>query len=428
MLYHLYELQRRLVEPLAELAGASSELLRHPQNPLSKRPTVRALGASQALFHRLGKRFHKQPFDLGPVSVEGKLVSVAEEVVHAEPFCRLVHFVRRTEDPELARRLAAEPTVYVCAPLSGHHSTLLRDTLETLLQHHDVYVTDWLDARDVPVSAGAFHLDDYVHTVLGHIRRLGAERLHVVSVCQPTVPVLGAISLLAQAGERTPRTLTLMGGPIDARKSPTEVNLLATRHPYAWFEKNMIHVVPAPYAGKGRKVYPGFLQLTAFVMMNPKSHLSSYLRYWLDSHRGESAAEARERHEQFYDEYNAVLDMDAPYYLETVKQVFQEFALAKGTWDVRGTRVRPGAIRDTALFTIEGEKDDISGLGQTEAAHTLCTGIPKEQRRHHVAPGAGHYGIFSGRKWRESIYPEVRDFIRGHGVDAPEAGGTDVSR
>jgi len=413
-MYHIYDFQRMLLEPLAEIAGISSKALRHPKNPLSLLPHVRMVAANQALFHRMGKRYAKQPWGIDEVKAHGATVSVAEEVLASDPFSRLVRFHRRSSDPEVARRLDADPRVFVCAPLSGHHATLLRDTIRTLLQDHDVYVTDWIDAREVPVEHGPFHLDDYVHTVMRYLRFLDATRLHVVSVCQPTVPVLAAVSLLAQAGEATPRSLTLMGGPIDARKSPTEVNRFATRHPYAWFEKNMIHKVPGRHAGKGRRVYPGFLQLTSFVMMNPKNHLKEYLRYWVNSHKGASAAAAREKHEQFYDEYNAVLDMDAAFYLETVRLVFQEFALARGTWDVRGVRVNPAAITETALLTIEGEKDDISGLGQTEAAHALCTGIPAAERKHHVAEGAGHYGIFSGRKWREDVYPRVRDFIRAH--------------
>ena len=332
-----------------------------------------------------------------------------------EPFCRLIRFSRRTADVDVAHQLDQDPKVFVCAPLSGHHSTLLRDTIHTLLQDHDVYVTDWVDARDVPVSEGVFHLDDYVHTIMRFIRLLGAGSLHVVSVCQPTVPVLGAVALLAQAGEKTPRTLTLMGGPIDARRSPTEVNAFAAEHPLSWLEQNMIQSVPGPYAGKGRRVYPGYLQLTAFVMMNPKSHFKAYMRYWVDSIKGESGAAARATHEKFYDEYNAVLDMDAAYYLETVRVVFHDFALAAGTWDVRGVRVRPEAITETAIFTVEGQRDDISGLGQTEAAHELCSSLPDEMRKHRVVEGAGHYGIFSGRRWREKVYPEVRDFIRAHG-------------
>jgi poly(3-hydroxybutyrate) depolymerase len=412
MPYHFHELQRRLLAPLAAGAKVSSRALLHPLNPLSRLPHVRALGASQALFHRLAKRYTKQPWRIDTTTAHGATVSVAEEVMVDEPFCRLIRFTRRTDDAAVAHRLEQDPRVFVCAPLSGHHSTLLRDTIQTLLQDHDVYVTDWVDARDVPVAEGVFRLDDYVHTIMRLIRHLGARSLHIVSVCQPTVPVLAAVALLAQAGEATPRSLTLMGGPIDARKSPTEVNVFAADHPHEWLEKHMIHSVPGPYAGKGRKVYPGYLQLTAFVMMNPKSHFKAYMNYWVDSIKGESASEARKTHERFYDEYNAVLDMDAAYYLDTVRVVFQEFALAAGTWDVRGVRVRPSAITDTAIFTVEGERDDISGLGQTDAAHDLCSSVPDEKRKRLVAAGAGHYGIFSGRRWRENVYPQVRDFIR----------------
>jgi poly(3-hydroxybutyrate) depolymerase len=414
MIYHLYEWQRSMVEPLAELAEGSSRALRHSRNPFRKLPNVRTLAASQALFHRIWKRYDKPSWGLHEVESHGKTVSVAEEVIVSEPFCRLIRFARRSDDPSLTLQMAHDPKVLVVAPLSGHHATLLRDTVRTLLQHHDVYVTEWVDARDVPLSEGVFHLDDYVHTIMRFIRRLGAESLHVMAVCQPTVPVLGAVALLAQGGEKTPRTMTLMGGPIDARISPTEVNLLATEHPYSWFEKSMIHKVPGHYAGKGRRVYPGFIQLTAFVMMNPKNHFKSYMRYFVDSHKGESGSAAREHHEQFYDEYNSVLDMDAEYYLETVRVVFQEFALAKGIWDVKGVRVDPSAIKDTALFTVEGQKDDISGMGQTEAAQTLCASLAPEKRKQFIVAGAGHYGIFSGHRWREKVYPLVHEFIRTH--------------
>ncbi|HRI72735.1 MAG TPA: polyhydroxyalkanoate depolymerase, partial [Polyangium sp.] len=308
--YHLHELQRMMVEPLSELAAGSSRALRHPSNPLRWLPQLRTLAASQALFHRLTKRFDKPTWDIPEIKAHDTVVSVAEEVLIDEPFCRLVHFIRRTENVELAQQLGKDPRILIVAPLSGHHATLLRDTVRTLLAHHDVYVTEWLDARDVPVSAGVFHLDDYVHTVMRYIRHLGADSLHVMAVCQPTVPVLGAVALLAQAGEKTPRTLTLMGGPVDARKSPTEVNKLATDHPYEWFAKNMIHQVPGPYKGKGRRVYPGFFQLAAFVMMNPKNHFKAYWNYWIDAHKGESGANSRASHERFYDEYNSVLDMD----------------------------------------------------------------------------------------------------------------------
>jgi poly(3-hydroxybutyrate) depolymerase len=414
MVYHLHELQRMMVEPLSELAAGSSRALRHSSNPFRWLPNVRTLAASQALFHRLTKRYDKPTWEIDEVKAHGTTVSVVEEALITEPFCRLIHFIRRTHDAELAGQLAKDPRILIVAPLSGHHATLLRDTVRTLLAHHDVYVTEWMDARDVPLSEGTFHLDDYVHTIMRFIRHLGAQSLHVMAVCQPTVPVLGAVSLLAQAGEKTPLTLTLMGGPIDARKSPTEVNFLATEHPYSWFEKNMIHKVPGPHAGKGRRVYPGFFQLTAFVMMNPKNHFKAYWQYFVDSHKGQSAAEARTAHERFYDEYNSVLDLDAEFYLETVRVVFQDFALAQGTWDVRGVRVNPAAIADTAILTVEGEKDDISGLGQTAAAHDLCSNVPPENHKHLLVKGAGHYGIFSGHRWRESTYPLVREFIQAH--------------
>ena len=414
MLYRLHDLQRRFMEPFADQAEAVAKSLNDPRIQLGKLPQFRLLAANNALLARLARRYRKLPWGIDTVEAHGAEVSVAEEVKIDESFCQLRHFVRRSEDPARARRLQNDPVVLVCAPLSGHHATLLRDTVRTLLADHDVYVTDWVDARNVPLERGEFHLDDYVHTVMRFLRKLseGGTAVHVVSVCQPTVPVLAAVSLMAQAGEPTPKTLTLMGGPIDARKNPTEVNTLATTHSFEWFEKNMIHEVPDGYPGRGRRVYPGFLQLTAFVMMNPKNHAKSYLRYWFDALKGESGEEGRATHERFYDEYNAVLDMNAAYYLDTVRVVFQEFALAAGTWKVRDVLVRPSAITDTAIFTVEGEKDDISGVAQTEAAHALCSGVPATKHKHYVALGAGHYGIFSGRKWRESVYPQVRDFIR----------------
>jgi poly(3-hydroxybutyrate) depolymerase len=307
-----------------------------------------------------------------------------------------------------------QPTVLVVAPLSGHHATLLRDTVTSLLQEHKVYITDWTDARMVPADAGPFHLDDYIEYVQEFIRHVGPE-VNVISVCQPTVPVLAAISLMASNGEPTPRTMTMMGGPIDARKSPTAVNNLAMNKSHEWFEHNVIYRVPVNYPGAGRRVYPGFLQHTGFVAMNPDRHLSSHYDYFLDLVRGDD--ESAEAHRQFYDEYNAVLDMPAEYYLDTIKVVFQDFALVNGSWQVKGKLVRPQDIRTSALLTIEGELDDISGAGQTRAAHDLCTGIPKDRQFHYDAKGAGHYGIFSGRRWRENVYPYVREFIAAHQND-----------
>jgi poly(3-hydroxybutyrate) depolymerase len=300
---------------------------------------------------------------------------------------------------------------------------LLRDTVKTMLQGHKVYITDWKNARLVPMSEGEFHLDDYINYVQEFIRHLQSiyGHCHVVSVCQPTVPVLAAVSLMATRGEKTPLTMTMMGGPIDARKSPTAVNNLATNKSFDWFENNVIYRVPANFAGAGRRVYPGFLQHTGFVAMNPDRHATSHYDYFKDLIKGDDAS--TEAHRKFYDEYNAVLDMDADYYLETIQTVFQDFQLVKGTWDVKGIdgkveRVRPQDIKGTALMTVEGELDDISGSGQTRAAQDLCTGVPASERQHLEVPGAGHYGIFSGRRWRDIVYPQVVNFIQGHALKA----------
>jgi poly(3-hydroxybutyrate) depolymerase len=281
--------------------------------------------------------------------------------------------------------------------------------VKSLLQDHKVFITDWTDARMVPADVGPFHLDDYVAYVEEFIRHVGGGAAHVISVCQPTVPVLAAVSLMASRGEPTPLTMTMMGGPIDARKSPTAVNNLAMNKSHSWFENNVIFRVPQNFPGASRRVYPGFLQHTGFVAMNPDRHLSSHYDYFLDLVRGDD--DSAEGHRQFYDEYNAVLDMPAEYYLDTIKTVFQDFALVNGTWLVNGEPVRPQDITATSLLTVEGELDDISGAGQTEAAHDLCTGIPKARSLHYTAVGAGHYGIFSGRRWREKVYPQVREFI-----------------
>ena len=302
------------------------------------------------------------------------------------------------------------------APLSGHHATLLRDTVRAMLPDHNVYVTDWIDARMVPLSEGPFHLDDYVAYAIRFIRHLGPT-VHRVSVCQPTVPVLAAVSVMAAMKDpHLPLSMTMMGGPIDTRRSPTEVNALAQRRNFTWFERNLIYRVPGRYPGAGRQVYPGFLQHAGFVAMNPDRHLNSHWDFYLDLVRGDM--EDAEAHRRFYDEYNAVLDLPAEYYLDTIKTVFQNHALPLGQWDVRFDdrvfRVDPALIRNVGLFTIEGELDDISGSGQTQAAHDLCTGITKSWQKHLTVEGAGHYGIFSGRRWRERIYPEVRSFITSH--------------
>jgi len=408
MLYQIYESQRALMAPFSEFASASAKLYSHPLSPFTHTPMAQRVSASFDLLHRLAKEYEKPPFNITAATVDGVDVAVQEQVALAKPFCRLLRFKRFTDDPRALDTMKAQPTVLVVAPLSGHHATLLRDTVKSLLHDHKVYITDWTDARMVPASAGAFHLDDYVAYVEEFIRHIG-EGVHVISVCQPTVPVLAAVSLLASRGEIVPRTLTMMGGPIDARRSPTAVNNLAMNKSYSWFENNVIFRVPQNFPGAGRRVYPGFLQHTGFVAMNPDRHLTSHYDYFQDLIKGDD--DSVDSHRQFYDEYNAVLDMPAEYYLDTIKTVFQDFALVNGTWVVKGEPVRPQDITGAALLTIEGELDDISGAGQTKAAHELCSGIPKARQFHYDVVGAGHYGIFSGRRWREKVYPEVRDFI-----------------
>jgi poly(3-hydroxybutyrate) depolymerase len=410
MLYHLHELQRRFLNPLSVWAQATSELFSSPYSPLAYTPFSRRLAAGYELLHRIGKSYEKPRFNLDQTQIGGVDVPVQEDVALEKPFCRLLHF-RRDLPPKLAAR-SADPRVLIVAPLSGHNATLLRDTVRTMLPEHDVYITDWADARMVPLSAGPFHLDDYVEYVIEFVRLLGPE-VHVISVCQPTVPVLAAISLMATDKDpKQPRSMTMMGGPIDTRRNPTQVNALAMRKNIDWFENSVIFKVPSAYPGYLRRVYPGFLQHAGFVAMNPDRHLNSHWDYYLDLIKGD--LDDVEAHRRFYDEYNAVIDLPAEYYLDTIRIVFQEHRLPNGTWKIRGKLVRPGDIRSVALFTIEGELDDISGSGQTQAAQDLCTGIPKSNKQHLTAQGAGHYGIFSGRRWREQIYPQVRDFIRAH--------------
>lgn len=410
MLYHLYEVNRALLNPWVTWSGAAAHALSAPDNWLSKLPGVDRIAAGYELFYRLGKDYEKPAFGITVVNAHGREAAVIEERVVELPFCHLLHFKRASDDPVALQKLRDDPKILVVAPLSGHHSTLLRDTVRTLLRDHDVYITDWVDARMVPVDKGAFGLDDYVDYVRRFITHLGADTLHVMSVCQPTVPVLGAVSLMAAAGETTPLTLTMMGGPIDARKHPTQVNDLATTKPFSWFETNVVFDLPPNYPGKGRRVYPGFLQHAGFVAMNPSRHFSAHWDFYQDLLRGDLDDAAA--HRRFYDEYNAVLDLPAEFYLDTIRTVFQQFSLPRGEWIVAGERVAPETIKRSALLTIEGELDDISGLGQTKAAHELCTGIPAKNRSHLEVKGAGHYGIFSGRRWRDVVYPDVRDFIR----------------
>jgi poly(3-hydroxybutyrate) depolymerase len=411
MLYQWYETQRALVSPFADFALAASRLYSNQLSPFATLPGAHRLSAAYELLNRLTKNYEKPEFRITSVTVCGTEVAVQEHVVLTKPFCRLLRFKRFTDNAELLQNMRDQPVVLVVAPLSGHHSTLLRETVRALLKDHKVYITDWTDARMVPTEQGPFHLADYVHYVQEFIRLAGPE-VNVISVCQPTVPVLAAISLMASKGEPTPRTMTMMGGPIDARKSPTAVNNLAMNKSVEWFERKLIYRVPVNYPGEGRRVYPGFMQHTGFIAMNPSHHMKSHYDFFLNLVRGDD--DNIDTHRNFYDEYNAVLDMPAEYYLDTIKTVFQEYGLVHGTWKIEGQLVRPQDITTTALLTIEGELDDISGAGQTKAAHDLCTGIPEKLQFHHTALNVGHYGIFSGSKWRDRIYPIVRDFIHSH--------------
>jgi poly(3-hydroxybutyrate) depolymerase len=405
LLYSLFEAQHAALAPMRLMAELSRGWFGHPFSPFALSPLAKEISASSDLFLRVTNRYEKPKWGLDTTVVNGKEVPVEEEVVLDKPFCKLIHFKR-------AARGKDDCKILVVAPLSGHHPTLLRDTVRTMLPHNDVYVTDWVDARMVPASAGPFHLDDYVDYVREFIRLLSPD-LNVVSVCQPTVPVLAAMSLMAADKEpNLPRTMIMMGGPIDARRSPTAVNNLATKRPYSWFEQTLIHRVPMKYPGYSRRVYPGFLQHLGFVAMNPDRHMNAHWDYY--NHLVENDGDSADSHRRFYDEYNAVLDMPAEYYLDTIRRVFQEFQLPKGRMFVREQWVRPEKITKTALFTIEGEHDDISGNGQTEAAHGLCTGVPESKREHFLVPDVGHYGIFSGRRYREIIYPRMREFMKKH--------------
>ncbi|PUE06998.1 polyhydroxyalkanoate depolymerase [Limnohabitans sp. T6-5] len=419
MLYQIFETQRSIMEPFSDLAQAAAKLYSNPLSPISQTPLAQRVSAGYALMHRLGKDYEKPEFGIKTIKVNKTDVAIHERIEIDKPFCELRRFKRFSDEPATLTQMKTQPVVLIVAPLSGHYATLLRDTVKTMLQDHKVYITDWKNARLVPMSEGEFHLDDYINYVQEFIRHLQSiyGNCHIVSVCQPTVPVLAAVSLMASRGEKTPLTMTMMGGPIDARRSPTSVNNLATNKSFEWFENNVIYRVPSNFPGAGRRVYPGFLQYTGFVAMNPDRHANSHYDYFKDLIKGDDAS--AEAHRKFYDEYNAVLDMDADYYLETIQTVFQDFKLVNGTWDVKGVdgkveRVRPQDIKGTALLTVEGELDDISGSGQTRAAQDMCTGVDDKDRLHLDVQGAGHYGIFSGSRWRSIVYPQVVNFIKSH--------------
>jgi poly(3-hydroxybutyrate) depolymerase len=401
MIYQLYQAQSDMIEPIRAIARIAADRLSQFRMDHIDDGVVRKFGAAYELISQLGLTHHRPSYGIDTVHIAGEEVEVTEEAVEVTPFCTLLRF---------RKAIAVEqPRVLLVAPLSGHFATLLRDTARTLLPDHDVYITDWHNVRDVSMSHGRFGLDEYIEHLIWFLETLGPGA-HIVAVCQPSVPALAAIALMAQDGNSAqPRSMTLMAGPIDTRISPTKVNEFAMERPIEWFEMNLIGVVPFRFAGAFRRVYPGFLQITGFMSMNLDRHIKSFQDYYQHRVKGEDEKAAQIR--AFYEEYFAVMDLPAAFYLETVAKIFQEHALARGELTYRGTKIEPRAIRRTALFTVEGERDDICAVGQTLAAHDLCTGLKPYMKRHHVQTGVGHYGVFAGKKWHNQIYPLLRDFI-----------------
>lgn len=402
--YHAYEAVHMMVSPARTMSDALHLTFKNPANPFTYTPLGRTVAASCELFERTTRRYGKPGFDLPQTTINGVKVDVEERVVWERPFCRLINFDRKIEG-----RRKPQPKVLMVAPMSGHYATLLRGTVEAFLPGHDVYITDWVDARLVPLAAGRFDLDDYIDYVIAMLQKLGPET-HVMAVCQPSVPVLAAIARMeAENDPAAPRSMTLMGGPIDTRRSPTQVNQVAMERGTEWFRRNCITKVPFPHAGMMRDVYPGFLQLSGFMAMNLDRHVNAH--YDMFKHLIKGDGDSAEKHREFYDEYMAVMDLTAEYYLQTVETVFVEHALPQGRMMHRDKPVDLTAIRRVALMTVEGEKDDISGVGQTQAAHDLCTGIPQDKRVHYLQMGVGHYGVFNGSRFRSEIAPRISDFM-----------------
>jgi polyhydroxyalkanoate depolymerase len=389
----MYQAQADATEQMRRWAGAMSKALA----PFG----IGYLTAGYDVLARAGFSHERKPFGIDSIRSGEKDVPVHEEAIVRTPFATLLHFKKDVEVPL--------PRVLVVAPMSGHFATLLRATVRTMLPEHDVFLTDWHNARDVSVDDGRFGIDEYAEHIIRFVETIGAGA-HVVAVCQPCVAVLEAVAVMAEAGNPAqPRSMTLMAGPVDARVSPTRVNELSTSHPIEWFEQNLIATVPPRFRGANRRVYPGFVQLLAFVSMNLERHVEAHWELYNDLAAGKD--DKAKTISSFYDEYFAVADLTAEFYLETVKSVFQNYDLARGTLELRGRRVNPAAIERTALLTVEGERDDVCGIGQTMAAHELCTGIRPYRKRHHLQPGVGHYGVFSGRRWTQQIYPLVRNLI-----------------
>ncbi len=409
MLYTAYDVQRRMGTPVATASGLTARALKALPTPLGSAPGVRHMRAACEIVARARPTHIRPAFGIGSVPVGGQQVAVSERPLLTTPFATLLQFAKPA--------VTDQPRVLVVGPMSGHFTTLVRPTIRTLLADHDVHVLDWHNARDVPTGYGVFGLDEYIEHVVEALRHLGPDT-HVVAVCQPAVPVLAAVSLLAAEDDAAqPASLTLMAGPVDTRINPNRVNGMAATKPMSFFENRLIDTVPARYAGRGRRVYPGVLQLTAFMSMNPKRHVSAHVRLYRDLVSGNEARAAATQ--AFYDEYGAVMDVPAEFYLDTIRRIFKDNDLATGQFSWRGQPVDPAVITRTALLTVEGAQDDICSPGQTEAAHELCTGIPAERKQHHLQHGVGHYGVFSGSRWESEVYPVIRGFIAGAAADGP---------
>ena len=417
MLYSAYELAYAAMAPARMAAGIGAQFWRSPLNPAAETWPARSAAAALDLFENMTRRYPKPEWDIDHVVINDVETPITIEKVATKDFCTLLRFKRDEDVLKKARgKASADPAALIVAPMSGHYATLLHGTVEAMMADHDVYITDWADARDVPAACGRFDLNDFIDYLIDFTRIISkdsAGRVHAMAVCQPGPALLSAAAVMAENNDPArPASITLMGSPIDTRKSPTEPNRLSKERPLSWFEQNMIYTVPAPYAGVMRRVYPGFVQLYSFLAMNSDRHLNAHYDYF--QHLVEGDGDSAEKHRSFYDEYLSVMDMTEEFYVQTIREVFQEHSLAEGKFIHRGALVKPEAITDIALMTVEGENDDISGIGQTQAAHDLCTNIPEKMQLDHVQEGVGHYGVFNGSRWRKEIQPKVAAFMRAN--------------
>jgi poly(3-hydroxybutyrate) depolymerase len=411
-MYWFYELGHAALNPSRAFADATRLFFKNPANPLAHTAYGKSVAATMELFERSTRRYQRPEWGIDNTTVGGERIPVHISTVWHRPFCRLLHFERAFA--HAPRR--PQPKLLIVAPMSGHYATLLRGTVETMLPNHDVYITEWTDARMVPIGEGRFDLDDYIDYIISMLHVLGGD-VHVMAVCQPSVPVLAAVAMMeADKDPYVPHSMVLMGGPIDTRINPNGVNQLAVGRGINWFRRNVITKVPFPHPGIMRDVYPGFLQLHGFMSMNLDRHLEAHRSLFMNLVKGDG--DSAQKHREFYDEYLAVMDLAAEFYLQTVDTVFIRHALPKGEMTHRGRRIDPKAIERVALMTVEGEQDDISSVGQTEAAHSLCTSLPTDMRAHYVQLSVGHYGVFNGSRFRAEIAPRIADFVLTHGANA----------